>query len=266
MKNDELLSIGEFAKYSDRSIKSIKYYEQLGFLIPAFIDPETNYRYYHPEQVALLEVAQFCTELDIPLKDVPDFLDNGMRLKASALLQSARRIAEGKLIKIQRTLNAIAFHEDQLENVKAYAKNPMPYEAEMGERYFFTTPYVPTTSISEFRKAMLYTFNKLHQLGVTNEEIFDMENGIYFEYDGLEAKRYYFVEVPCLYPNLKGMVKTVPAGIYECRQSNKTMINNTSLLTGTSPFIAIETEMFSDPYDLNQPLWELKVLKNLKNR
>ena len=261
MKKNELLSIGEFAKYSDRSIKSIKYYEQLGFLVPVHIDPESNYRYYHPDQIAWLEIAQFCTELDIPLKDIPTLVDENRKLKASDLLTKAREIAEDKMMAIEKTLKAISFHEDQLEKVKTYEKNPIPYETDMPERYFFTTPYIETSSISEFRKAMLYTFNKLHQLGVTNEEIFDMENGIYFEYDGLEAKRYYFVEVPCLYPNLKGMVKTVPAGIYACRQGYETMINDLYMLTRTTPFVAIETEMFSDPYDLNRPLWELKVLK-----
>jgi len=257
MKKDELLSIGEFAKYSDRSIKSIKYYEQLGFLMPALIDPETNYRYYHPDQIALLEIAQFCTELDIPLKDVSHFLDDKMRLKAALFLSEAKKIAEHKLLEIQKTLKAIAFHEDQLEKVESHKINPTPYESKMPERYFFTTPYMETTSIPEFRKAMLYTFNTLHKQGVSNEEVFEMENGIYSDCNGSEVKKYFFVELPHPYPKLGDAVKIILAGCYVCKQSDGSMINDTSDFK-----VAIETEMFSDPYDLNRPLWELKILKS----
>ena len=257
-EKDELLSIGEFAKYSDRSIKSIRYYEQLGFLVPAYIDPESNYRYYRSTQIAILEIAQFCTELDIPLKDLPNLIDDKTRLKASDLLSQARDIAEKEMIEAQRKLNAIAFHEEQLEKVKEYAKNPTPYEEKMKERYFFTTPYSETSSIFESRKAMLQSFKRLNQLGVSDKEVFELENGIYFESDGSNVKKYYFVELPYLYPKLGDAVKTVPAGRYTCRQSYDTMINEACKNAGSSPFIAIETEIFSDPYDLNCPLWELK--------
>ena len=45
MKN-ELLSIGEAAKLKQVSVKSLRYYETIGILKPAYVDPSSGYRYY----------------------------------------------------------------------------------------------------------------------------------------------------------------------------------------------------------------------------
>lgn len=49
--NREYLTIGEIGKLTDINPKSIRYYERIGILEPARIDPETGYRYYRPEQI-----------------------------------------------------------------------------------------------------------------------------------------------------------------------------------------------------------------------
>lgn len=40
------LTIGEFAKLHNVNQKSLRYYEQIGALVPAWTDPSTGYRYY----------------------------------------------------------------------------------------------------------------------------------------------------------------------------------------------------------------------------
>jgi len=126
----------------------------------------------------------------------------------------------------------------------------------MPERYFFTTPYMKTTSVIEYRKAVLGTFKALHAGGIPDKDVFEFESGIYFEHDGSEVKKFFFLELPYPYPKLDDAVKIIPASVYECRQSYKSMVNDAPDFK-----VAIETEMFSNPYDLNRPLWELKVLK-----
>ena len=118
MKKNHLLSINEFSKYSDRSLKAIKYYEKIGLLLPHYIDPDTGYRYYLPNQVATLEMAEFATELHVPLKNLPCYIDENGHLKSTQFLQTARNIAQEKLNKAQIALSAIALHETQLNTVK----------------------------------------------------------------------------------------------------------------------------------------------------
>ena len=38
------LSIGELAKLRNINVQSLRYYEKLGILVPAYINPESGYR------------------------------------------------------------------------------------------------------------------------------------------------------------------------------------------------------------------------------
>ena len=266
MKNNKLLAIGDFAKYSDRSIKSIHYYERLGILTPAFVDPETNYRYYSIDQVLILETAQFFTELDIPLKEIPAFLDENNRLKSTDFLIHAQEIAEVKLKKIQQTLSAISHAKSQVKKSEYFEINSAPYEVKIQERYFYTAPFHDSENFYEFRKNMLGVFNSLIKAGIPEDTLLDMENGICFDYRGLNVTKCYFIEVPEQYEEISGSLIKLPTGNYQCLQSYASMIEKATLLFNEKPLFAFELEMFSDPYDLNRPLWELLAFLPSKNQ
>ena len=46
MKKENLLSIGALSKQTGVHIKSLRYYDSLGILRPAYVDPCSGYRYY----------------------------------------------------------------------------------------------------------------------------------------------------------------------------------------------------------------------------
>ena len=52
------LKIGDFAKFMQVSIKTLRYYEMLGILVPAETDEQNGYRYYHLEQMQRLRAIQ----------------------------------------------------------------------------------------------------------------------------------------------------------------------------------------------------------------
>jgi hypothetical protein len=55
-RKDHYLSIGRFAKTGQLSRKALRLYDELGILVPAYVDPGSGYRYYSPDQ---LERARF---------------------------------------------------------------------------------------------------------------------------------------------------------------------------------------------------------------
>ena len=59
MRND-LLSIGEVANLKGVSVKALRYYERVGVLRPAYVNPETGYRYYTMCQMGELDVIVSC--------------------------------------------------------------------------------------------------------------------------------------------------------------------------------------------------------------
>ena len=84
------LSIGKVSKLKNVSIKSLRYYDRIGVFSPAYINEETNYRYYTPQQLYLLDAIQLCIELGIPLRDLESYKE------ADGTLNIRRLLFDGK--------------------------------------------------------------------------------------------------------------------------------------------------------------------------
>ncbi len=62
--------IGEFARLSGVSAKTLRFYDAIGILRPASIDPRTRYRFYVPRQLEELAGIVALKELGAPLAEV----------------------------------------------------------------------------------------------------------------------------------------------------------------------------------------------------
>ena len=47
----DYFTISEFASLRNININSLRYYEKMGLLVPAHVDPQTRYRYYSARQL-----------------------------------------------------------------------------------------------------------------------------------------------------------------------------------------------------------------------
>ena len=75
--SERLVSIGEFAGVCQLSVKMLRHYHAIGLLEPAWIDPETSYRYYRFEQsTAAIAIAEL-RRLDVPLADIAEIVRAG---------------------------------------------------------------------------------------------------------------------------------------------------------------------------------------------
>mgnify|MGYP002145733107 CR=1 FL=1 len=74
MKN--LFSIGELSKLFDISIRTLRYYDEIGLLKPEFINNETNYRYYSTKQFERLNTIKYLRALDMPIVQIISFFEN----------------------------------------------------------------------------------------------------------------------------------------------------------------------------------------------
>lgn len=72
---NNFLSIGELAKLRNVNVQSLRYYEKLGILVPAYINPENGYRYYSLDQIMILDTIILCIDLGIPLKDLKNYVN-----------------------------------------------------------------------------------------------------------------------------------------------------------------------------------------------
>ena len=64
------LSIGDFARATHLTIKTLRHYHRVGILEPVDVDPETGYRRYDTEQIAVAQVIRRFRDLEMPLEDI----------------------------------------------------------------------------------------------------------------------------------------------------------------------------------------------------
>jgi DNA-binding transcriptional MerR regulator len=64
------LAIGDFSRATHLSVKTLRYYHEVGLLEPAEVDPDTGYRRYDPAQIGPAQVIRRFRDLDMPLEDI----------------------------------------------------------------------------------------------------------------------------------------------------------------------------------------------------
>ena len=163
-----LLSIGEASKLKNVSIKALRYYEKIGIFKPAYIDPQSGYRYYSPAQLFDLDVILTCNELDIPLKHILDYqTKHGTDLRQ--LLKEGAKIAE---LKIQRAQQSLIQINSCLEEIEEQSKHKLPmkrYTRSLNFNYAYTMPWNNTRpfEIKHYLKTMSDLYQRAERLGFT---------------------------------------------------------------------------------------------------
>jgi DNA-binding transcriptional MerR regulator len=61
------VTIGEFARMTHLSVKTLRHYHRVGLLAPADVDPATGYRHYTTDQVPTAQIIRRFRELDMPV-------------------------------------------------------------------------------------------------------------------------------------------------------------------------------------------------------
>jgi DNA-binding transcriptional MerR regulator len=107
------LSIGDFSRATNLSVKTLRFYHESGLLHPAEIDPGSGYRRYATEQIATAQVIRRFRELDMSLDDIGAVLATSEVTERDALIGSHLRRLKGDL---ERIRSIIASLEDLLQS------------------------------------------------------------------------------------------------------------------------------------------------------
>lgn len=67
-------SIGKVSRLCNVSIKTLRYYDEIGLLIPDCRKDNSNYRYYTHEQILTLFIIRKLRHLGVPLKEIKDII------------------------------------------------------------------------------------------------------------------------------------------------------------------------------------------------
>ena len=102
--------IGDFAKRCQTTIKTLRFYDQMGLLVPDYIDKFTNYRYYGPGKVEeMLRITE--------LKDIGFTLDE-IKCFCSATIHEQIQIIEAKHSALAKQADDTARQLEMLAEIK----------------------------------------------------------------------------------------------------------------------------------------------------
>ena len=126
------MHIKEFAEFTGVSVRTLHYYDEIGLLVPAFVDRSTGYRFYDENSLLRMQEILFYRELDFSLKSIGEILSSPNYDKTKALKEQ-KHLLSLKKERLERLISAIdgamkgenvmkAFNNSEFEKYKAEAK------------------------------------------------------------------------------------------------------------------------------------------------
>lgn len=95
-------SIGEVSKLKSISIKTLRYYHDIGLLVPAKVDRETGYRYYSPDQFVIIDIIKIGKSLETPLKDLITIFQSSSSDELLAFIDERERDVQLKIVELNQ--------------------------------------------------------------------------------------------------------------------------------------------------------------------
>lgn len=214
-KREDFITIGELSKLTGVNAKSLRYYEKIGILRPAYIDSENGYRYYTYSQIPLANAAQFYVGMDIPLKEINHFINTD-----SGVINCRDQIVYGIEIakqKIQTIQNQLAYSERILSEIERFDKviaSKEPIRLTFPSKNCILFPLVGKMTRQRYYSTRYRLLLELQKAGFH----FWYEAGLLYRYNGHSWEEFIFIDVgQFLAPTSQFSISPVPSGDYICK-------------------------------------------------
>lgn len=259
-KNEKFLSIGQLSGLTGVHVKSLRYYDEIGILKPAYVDPDTGYRYYISPQISVVDAIQLCVELDIPLKNFQMFLsENRQQIQYSKLIAYGTRLANIKMREIERRLKELEEMSAEIERAEECRCLRAPKQYEMPEKRCWAVPCAHRKLDGAFYAEVNQLYLTIKNAGLTP----GYEFGLLCAWEGQIQK--YFLYIDLMQPQAPagGSIVTIPGGQYLCCPVKCETIDQapelfSPLFHMDYPKTVIQTELFTGNYDYMEPVMELR--------
>jgi len=199
----------------DININSLRYYEKLGILRPAYVDEKTGYRYYSAEQLPLLNNIILCVQLGIPLKEMATYIDGEGNLQSQKLLEQGKLVAQKRINEMQNNLKYIETSLKNMEENRAFLNREGMYHRNIFERKIITTDsYTDSLDV----KKVVSKISEIYKIAQKNDFFPILPAGQILELDeNGKINIRFFLEVLCCEQE-HPRVELLPAGEYSCIQ------------------------------------------------
>ena len=118
-----MIRIGDFSKLSRVSVKTLRYYDEMGLLKPVSVDAFTGYRLYEYSQLSVLHRILALKDLGFSLEEIGRLLDDGLSVEQMRGMLKLRQIeARQRLREEAERLERIESQLRQIEQEEVMSK------------------------------------------------------------------------------------------------------------------------------------------------
>ncbi|GAA0737546.1 helix-turn-helix domain-containing protein [Clostridium oceanicum] len=219
-------SIGETAKINNISIQALRHYDKIGILKPAYVDLNTNYRYYTINQFIYIDLIKYSKSIGAPLKNLKNVLDDKDIYKMLSFIRKQHEELEKEIFRLNNMSKSIKNIENKIEYALNISNQNEIYFRDLDERFVVNT----LKNIKDTKSDIEIKSRKFDKILEENEIMYEGEFGYFFDLeaflkkgtmiyssilstvssDKLKYKFNYCIE------NLKIDIKKIPKGNFIC--------------------------------------------------
>ena len=239
------LSIGKVSKLKNISIKSLRYYDEIGVLKPSYTNPSTGYRYYTQDQLFLLDAIILCLELGIPLKDLSKYVEED-HINLQNLLYDGKVLAEEKIKTLRNCLSELNTCLEAYEHGPVKMPVSVYYDRKIEERSILTLPLDEEWTDAAIQQKIIQLFMLAQSMQLHPA----YPSGILYDYEEDSVSKSIFISI-MESPDAHPLLRALPKGYYLCHQHPTRMIVQgkqlfASFLEGKKNFCLIETDLWNE--------------------
>ena len=260
MKKQDLIPIGVLSKITNVHIQSLRYYEKIGVLKPAYIDEKSRYRYYAFSQIRIVEAIQYCVELDIPLKDFSTFISDEDNIDYATLIAYGHKIANEKIESIMHKMKHLDSIEKEMLHSNLLCDNSI-ISCELPEKTYYTIPYSGTQNSPYFRNSVIQLLNEVHSHNYTT----GYDIGLLTVHSNEKTNHYLYTDILNLSNGITEQpnIIHIPKSIFHCLTRTCSDISSApelfhEYIKDAERYIIIEADYFTEKYSYSDSVYELR--------
>lgn len=129
-----VFSIGEMSKLHNMSIKTLRYYDEIGLFKPSMVNQKSRYRYYTIEQFERLNTINYLKTLGVPLKDIKEHLEDSSIDRFMKLLEEQQELTRRRMTQLEMIMNRFNERLEELTFYKKFIRIDEPFIRTYPER------------------------------------------------------------------------------------------------------------------------------------
>lgn len=117
MPNKIRMTIGEFSQFCQVTIKTLRYYDKMGLLVPNEVDEWSRYRYYDVSQMQQLNAILRLKDWGFTLDEIGNLLDEGTHKPSLAQIEAKQQMMKEQIETLNKKLAALQRMGDSIRQV-----------------------------------------------------------------------------------------------------------------------------------------------------